>query len=430
MSKINRAVEWIKTGLIVVLLTSSAVLAWQTGLFSELSVYFPLLGDSAGVDTDSAGETESDNTVKKEAARPLCIVINDENGARCGVRYDTDLRNTMYNRTSSIFSEALGSVSAPSEVSEEEWRSALSGPGVYYEYLTPVRLAILNGWFDANMRSNEYGDATMIRRMIVAFGEDRSRLYYQDSQTNVYYGADTASAAGKAQELVMFIANGASFAFELSEPLSELAPYMMISKDNTHPIVQAIPAVNDEEIMTMIIDAAKHGSENNTTYYNLDTLVCVGTQFNIRVDKLGRTYYRRTGELTATEETYVINEGELIDQARIIIADTINKSCADAEVFVESHGLTEDGSYIIYFDYYIAGGRINLFEEGHAARITFIDGIVVEMELNFRRFLLTEETIGLLPERQALAAAGGEFGLSYSDFGSERLIPVWTGMGT
>jgi len=371
----------------------------------------------------SSGASEPGSATIKEAARPLCIVITNEEG-RCGVRYDTDARNAAYDRTSSILSEALGSVSAPAEVSEEEWRAALSGPGVYFSYITPVKLSVLDGWLGARMP--DFSDDPSLRRICVAFGEDRSRIYFQDFESGLYYGADTASSAGKAQELGIFSANGALFAFETDITGAENAPYLVLMQGSDHPDIHAGAAGNTEDLLNLTLTALGHSNE---TYRVLpdgtDAIRCIGTQFNIRLDLHGRTLYRRTDVQQVTGDTQTQSESELIERARLIIADTIVRACGDAEVFFESIVFGARDYCSVYFGYYIAGGRVILYEDENAARVTFMSGVVTEVELCFRHFSFSEAYTALLPEIQTLAAAGGEFMLCYSDAGAETIQPAW-----
>ena len=81
------------------------------------------------------------------------------------------------------------------------------------------------------------------------------------------------------------------------------------------------------------------------------------------------------------------------------------------------------------FGYYIAGGRIVLRGDVCAGLIRLSYGTVAEIELIFRNYLLTDELTRLLPERQAFAAAGREFLLSYADTGQETLQPSWVRLG-
>ena len=419
----KKAVEWVKTALILLLTASALTLAWQTTLFSGFINAIPLFGSVAELMKGPAGMTEMNGAELKEAARPLSIAITNKAGGRHGVKYDIDARNATYDRTSSILGEALGSASTLTEVSEDEWREALSGPGVYFEYIKPVRLSVLDGWVGAHIPVD--AEDVLLRRVCVAFGEDKSRLYYQDIERDLFFGADTASAAGKLQELENYGANDAVFAFETGIRAIARTPYMLILPGSDHPNVSAAAAGSAEELLKTVLIVLGHNEENYTTYYDNDVLVCVGTQFNIRINTNGRVLYRRTDELPLSDEGQMSDISEIIEKARVIATDTIGETCGEAEVFFESLEYGPGDSHAVFFGYYIAGGRMFLQEDNHAARIRFSSGKVSEIELIFRNFSFTGEYTRLLPEKQTLAAAGGEFLLSYSDTGMETLQPSW-----
>lgn len=428
MTGSKRAIELIKTFLIILLTLSALLLAWQTRLFNEVFAAIPLYGNLVELVRGSAGGvTEQGGASLKEAARPLSIVITNEEGGRFGLKYDTEARNAVYERTSIIIGEALGSASAPSEISEDEWRSALSGHGVYYEYITPIRLSVLDGWLGAKMP--ETTQDILLRRIFIAFGEERSRLYYQDHGSGLFFGMDTASAAAKAQELEIYSANGAEFAFETGVAGSENAPYMLIMPGSDHPEVRVTAVGSAEELLEKALYAFGHLGETYHTYDgDSDTLICVGIQFHIRVSSDGRVQYRRTDGLPAEGEAPVLSESEMTEQARAIASDSIGVSSGSAEVVFEEFRRGED-SYTVFFSYYIAGGRVHLSEDMHGASVTFSSGVVTAIEVNFRNITFTGELTRLLPERQALAATSGEFMLCYSDTGSENLHPFWVRYG-
>ena len=122
MSGAGRTIEAIKTALIALLAVSALLLAWRTGLFNDFFVTVPFFGNVAELMRGAYGAAEEGGAVLKEAARPICIVITDDGGGRFCAKYDTDTRNAVYDRTSSILSEALGSSSEHGEISEGEWR--------------------------------------------------------------------------------------------------------------------------------------------------------------------------------------------------------------------------------------------------------------------------------------------------------------------
>ena len=416
MSKAKRAKEWVKTALIVLLSASTLVLGWHTGLFNDVFRALPFFGNVAEVAVGTA-----DSGFVDSAARPLVIVITHENGERFGIRYDTAMRNSVYDRTSGIMGEALGSASEVRQIDEARWRAALQGAGVYFEYIMPVRLSVLDGWLGVRLPDPEWDRS--VRRIFVAFGEDTNRLYFQDADSLHFYGADTASSALRAQEVGMYDANGAVFAFETDIRAAHYAPYMLLMPGSRHPVIRAASTGGLLDKLDSVLLAFGMQAFPTHSYINDGVLVCVGAHFRVEVEPHGRVVYRRTDALPA--EDAQLNDGEIIERARVITADTIGRTAGEAEVFFEMIQRTED-TVVVTFCYYIMGGRVHMYEDGFAARITFRAGLVTEAELIFRNFTrLDYETVMLLPEKQTLAAAGGEFMLSFSDTGLERLEPNW-----
>jgi len=423
MSKAKKMIEWGKTALIVLLTVSALLLGWQTGIFNDFLLTLPVFGSVAGLMGGGTGTAMSSGTVLKEAARPLSIVITNEEGERYGIKYDVDERNATYERTRRLFTEAFGSASVPQEISEEQWRESLGGAGVFFEYATPIRLSVLDKWLGAQMP--ETMQDLYLRRMFVAFGEDRSRLYYQDHSSSLFYGTDTVSSAGKAQELENFVSNGAVFAYETGITGAENAPYMLLIPGSYHPNIRAYAAGSPDELLAYGLTALGHVNELYRTYFGPDnTLVCVGTQFRIMMQTDGRLWYRRTDGLPSQELLPSLSKSEMIEAARMIVFDSISAVSGNAEVFFESYEQAGDVLHV-HFGYFIAGGRVHMYDDRHAAMITFTSGIVTEVDLNFRNFIFSGEYTRLLPERQTLAAAGNEFMLYYSDTGAEILHPSW-----
>ena len=423
----KRAVKLGKTALIVLLTASALLLGMRTRLFDDIFKTIPFFGNVAVfVRGSGAADSAPSGTILKEAAQPLTIVITNEDGERYGVRYDTALRNAVYDRTSSILGEALGSATASREISEDEWRAALSGPGVYFEYISPVTLSILDGWLIRARIPSTAGDASL-RRVFVAFGEDRSSVYYQNNDNGLFFAADTASSAGKAQELEIYSPNGALFAFETGIPTAENAPYTIIMQESLHSEIRVLPQHTTDELVTMTLDALGHGNETYTPRFDSEgALVHVGIQFNITTSAFGHVAYRRTDMAQPDSTAHILSDSQAIEMARLVVGDTINSVGSSAEVFFEKLEYGISGARTVFFGYYIAGGRIHLQDDRYAAWITIVDGTITELELVYRSFAFTGEQTRLLPERQALASAGGEFILSYTDTGVERLQPSWT----
>ena len=423
MSISRKTIELIKTILILLLALNGLFLAWRTGLFSDAIAAFPLIGNVAQFMRPTTSPEEPRATITQEAARPISIVITNEQGERFGVRSDTARKNSIYDSVVSIMGEAIGSASNFDEISAQQWREALSGPSVLFEYITPMNLQILIEWFGSG--TSEIDEDAYVRHIFISFGEDRSRLYFRQYPSGRYFGADTASTAGKAQELSNYLPNGALFAFEIGDMGHDNAPYQLILPGTYHPDIRSDIASSQQEMLETALNVFGHYAEGlPTTYTSGDAIVGVGTQFNIRVSQDGQVLYRRTGapEADVIEPDFTLSE--LIELARVIVENSVGEKSGEAEVKFEAIRYV-DGIYTVYFGYYIAGGRVYLHEDRHAAVIAVASGIVIDAELNFRSFFLSGDYTRLLPERQALAAAGGEFILSYSDTGQELIHPAW-----
>jgi hypothetical protein len=115
--------------------------------------------------------------------------------------------------------------------------------------------------------------------------------------------------------------------------------------------------------------------------------------------------------------------------ARAAVVNTIGRTCGDAGIFLTGVVTEEPGVYTVSFAYGVAGGWVYLRGGRSAARVTVSGGEASAMVLLFRRYMITDETVTLLPEQLALAAENGEFALGYSDSGGNELIPEWTRVG-
>ena len=421
MTNRRKIIEWAKTALIIMLTVSMVVLGWHTQLFNDVAASVPFFGNFPGLGR-TAPTAEPGETIVLEAARPLVIVITHEDGGRFGAKYDTDIRNEVYDWTSGIVGEALGSASAFEQICQYRWREALSAPGVFFEYFSPVWLSVINNWLGARLAYIE--EDILLRRIFVAFGDESNRIYLQDIQTGYFYAAQTASFARKAPELEALRPNGARFAFEIGSAGAETAPYMLILPETKHPIVAADTAWSAEEILYIVRNAFGHGRETDRRYFDNDTLVSIGVNFNIRVQPCGTVLYRRTDRPPTAD--IIVSDSHAIEQARIAVSETIGGTSAGAEVFFEYLEHANGDNRLATFGYYIAGGRIRLIDDMPAARVLVSGGVVMEAELKFRSFsVISEEYTELLPEVIALAAAGGEFVLNFSDTGAEQITPIW-----
>ena len=251
-------------------------------------------------------------------------------------------------------------------------------------------------------------------------------FHYQNFENDEFYSAETALTALMAQDLEEFVPNGAVFAFETKVNGSENAPYMLITTVREHPKVEADSAGSPMELLDIILTALGHNRETFTTLPDgRGGLRCVGTHFNVGLDVYGNVTYRVTELGQSDEERPTLSSGDMIERSRIIVAEMFGVTGGNAEVFFEKFDIDADDRALVYFGYYIAGGKLHLRDNAYAARVRFVSGAITDMEFSFRNFTYSGEYTRLLPEIQTLAAAGGEFMLNYFDTGPELLVPEW-----
>jgi hypothetical protein len=431
-----RAVEAIKSAVIALLTASALILGSHAAIFGDDGESIPLFSIISGVfrsgqTAEGGDETELGAGRTAAGERPSCIVITNEYGERYGAKYDAAQLELMYGRTSSVFGEAFGSASDFGETDEAEWRSALGLPCIYYAYPESVGVELLGGWFGADMPAGGSADGLKTRRLCVVFGRERVRLLFQESQTGGFYGADTDSLGEESQTVGLYGGNGVRFAFETG---GEYAgdPYVILMPDTAHPVVEAANPTTDGEKLGEALSGLGVSNQLQTSYTEPDgTMVFVTSAFKLSIDTDGAAVYRRAAvPARAADARTMAPVDAAVLAARAAVANTIGRTCGDADIFLTDVAAVEPGTYAVSFAYSVAGGRVYLRGGRSAARVTVSGGEAASMVLMFRRYTITDETVALLPEQLALAAENGEFALGYSDVGGNEMAPEWIRVGS
>ena len=109
----RRVREWLKTGLIAVLLVSAVLLGFSSDVFSGLAGAF----SQSQVGTSDPGAA---GVALSEAARPVVIVLTNQSAGRAVFKYDMDALDLIYENTSSSMGEALVALPSPEACSEAQ----------------------------------------------------------------------------------------------------------------------------------------------------------------------------------------------------------------------------------------------------------------------------------------------------------------------
>ena len=143
----------------------------------------------------------------------MSIAVTSGAGAHYGSKYDLDIIDDIYENAILIFRDALGTAQTPEKTLETDWRAALLAPGVFFEYMSPMRLSVLDGWFGAEI-AGEWR-TVYVRRLCVAVVDGAPLLYFQDDETGFFYVAETDALPEDIAKLTgKYAANNAAFALK------------------------------------------------------------------------------------------------------------------------------------------------------------------------------------------------------------------------
>ncbi|HHT16241.1 MAG TPA: hypothetical protein GXZ77_00770 [Papillibacter sp.] len=419
--KTKRASERMKNAVIVLLLISAVLHGWASRLFGNgparpvaalVALYDRLTASSGG---SAAAERFT------EAAKPWTVLITNENGGRYAVRYDTRERDTLYGRTSGLFGEAIGSAGAPVKIAKERWRTALEDAGIYYEYALPIKLFVLSGWFGARVEG-DWGSLP-VRRIAVVSRGDAGAVLFQDAVTGDLYEAKTAMISGLESVISLYDDNGAAFAFQRGLRAQDETS-LILEGAYQHPLVEASSPLENEDNLVSVLNTLGVSEHLKFSYIDRDgARVYVEQSATISVSPGGLVRYR-VDERTVPIDTQP-DEATAIEMARDMAAKTVGLYSGEAEVTFSGARAVSYGVWEVEFVYAIAGGRIDSSLGYPAARITVTGAEMTEMELYFRTYHTGGGSVELLPEAQAVAAAGGMCRLVYVDNGGAMLEPAW-----
>ena len=406
----KRFKEPLKTLLIFLLTASAVFMAVRGGFFGAF------FADKA---QPSAAPTAAPENFPA-AALPAAAAVTGPGGLRCGVKYDAAALSELYEGFSAALAEALGSAEEPSPLPEEEWRSRLRGESLYLDYGFALPLSAMAAW--AGVSADRVGEAAASAILLDGGEKGGVRLSFRSGDGN-FYSCDTAASwATLRSRLGDYRPNGAAFAFELDR-LQDCEPYLLM--------LEKLPAVwagQSEEVREEAAGAfgelfgVNLGGQNH--YAEADgTLVYPGEAGVLRLTKDGRLSY------TVVEDAAEPAAWERIEEARKLL-DALHAPWAGDEELVLTGLLEgEDGSFSLQFSYALGGVTVEQ-DEGPAATAAWKPDGQAELTLRPLRIRRTKEAAGLLPEKQAAAAAGSlypgsEARLVLQALGADRFEPAW-----
>jgi hypothetical protein len=426
MSK-KRLTETIKSVAIILLIFSAGFLASATGLFTDLFVNLPLFNiiEGSGSNTDlQPGSADS----YQQAALPTAMAVRGTSGLRYGVEYNSRNIEDLYNNFKTELGEALGSASIPEKTNENEWRDALTGQGVYFDYGTAIPLDALARWLGTAL-INDSGNSA--RRLVIkSCGDNGVALYCMDGEGNTWRCETKAAWSGIADELDAYLPNGAMFAYEKTA-LSDAEPYNLIL--NELPELYKLNASgsafninsNTAETASELLGVSMYG---DSSYRESDgTVVYLDDSGTVKLRADGYLSYNASDEGGLTEAD---NIADMVEASRSILSE-IHETFSGDEKLLLTDISEEADTCTISFGYFVEGAEVKYGSRSAGAAL-FKDKSLIQLEIKIRSYKINDEKAQLLPEYQAAAIAadmskGSEVKLIWPDSGrgTADISPKW-----
>ena len=406
MREKKRLVELGKDLVILLLIASALLLGARSGVIERLRRNIDPSRETGGAVATNVSA----------AAVPFAVAVVGENaGGRCGLTCGVARVGETYDRFSAALGEALGSSGEPEQITERQWRAALTGPGVYFDFLYDQPLSLLAVWLGTEIDGGAASHTA--RRICLSLEGEGLALYYIRARYGEYYRCATAlSSSTLSARLRENTANGALFAFEIDENTG-VDPYVLLEPGiQSFARVTAANSLRDSTVLASLPGLFEFSSVRS--YSESDGTVFVEGEATMRVTTGGTVNYRsKSGGLALGAED--MSAQAAVEAARRLCQNGPGASCGAASLGLSSLRYEQESdTYYISFEYAVDGVPVRL-TEGAAAELTVSHGVLQEAVLRYRSYSAEAEAVRPLPREQALAAAdamgGSTLTLTYVD---------------
>ncbi|WP_298021340.1 hypothetical protein [uncultured Dysosmobacter sp.] len=408
---------------IALLSVSAVILFAQTQLYNlgvDIgSSYFDRL-TGVPVQTDSAAGGQL-----SDLAAPVRVAVTGTYGRYANVTLTT-ADQELFSPLSTLLCGILGSAQTYTTCGGQEFLDALSGPSVYYDFLSPLPLSVIAGFVDA-----EWDVELSARRLVVSAQGDSVVLYLLDDAGR-YLRCATAVSAAELEEAVSHYELGNDmFAFDGAESNShyqEISPLSLLPAE-----LPALPCLTVDSSLsdtTWLLNALGFNPNTQNRYQESSgTEVIMEGERALYIRPDNSIYYQSGGEpfltISAAEEVPTLREAAA--GTGLLLNALLSPITSDAGLYLES--IRQNGAVtVLCFAYQVSGVPIRL-SGGCAAEVTLTGNAVSALSLRFRQYAIAGEDSLLLPLRQAVAIAakqqGAELTIGYADNGGSTISATW-----
>lgn len=408
---------------IALLSVSAVILFAQTQLYNlgvdiGSSYFDRLTGTPVQTDSTSTGQLS-------DLAAPVRVAVTGTYGRYANVTLTTADKE-VFSPLSTLLCGILGSAQTYTTCGSQEFLDALSGPSVYYDFLSPLPLSVIAGLVDAEW------DVDLSARWLVVSGQEDKVLLYLLDDAGRYLRCTTAVSTSDLDEAVSHYELGNDiFAFDMAQADShyqDIAPCSLLPAElPALPCLSAGTPLSDTSWLLNALGFNPNTKNRYTESSGTEVIMEGERALYIRPD--GSIYYQSGGEpfltITAAEEVPTLREAAA--GTGLLLNALLAPVSSDAGLYLES--IRQNGSStVLCFAYQVNGVPIRL-SSGFAAEVTLTGNSVSTLSLRFRQYTATNENSLLLPLRQAAAIAarqkGAELTIGYADNGGSTISANW-----
>ncbi len=350
-------------------------------------------------------------TTFEPATRPVSVALRAK-GVMLGASADAAGIGAFQRLLQPTLREALGTAGSPVQITREQWLKALAGPGAYIEYDLALPLDVLAAWI-----STDYAGGATAGRLLLSQTGGGVALLYEDAQNGLLYRCDTAAAAAWPDWDELPDAKPCFFAFEQPDQYPTVPSDAFLMADA--PVLPSAAATTVDATLYTAQFLRALEMEQGAHYTEADgTRVYVDSLRACRFSPDGVIDYQTLDEqemaMFAASDTTAAH----VEMARGLLA-TLSPALGSAEFQLSE----VRGQTVFTFSLWLHGAPVF---DGSSATVEIENGVIVRADILLRQYTLTDESIPLLPVRQAAALlpAGTLPGVSYAaDGGAYK--PSW-----
>lgn len=398
--------------IIALLLVSALFLLYQLQSLSRSGGYLSLFSDT----TVSSPSVEQAANLPALPA-PVRLAVTGAYGRWANLGLTTT--DESFASPGNLLREALGSAGSPQACQESDFRAALSGESIYYDFDTVLPLSVLAGFVGADAPAEQSA-----RRLLLSVEGESVALFLTNDTS--YSRCSTKVAPEDLKTLIGgYQLGGAAFSFELEE--NALAPYSLFLTEEQpeYPTLTAETASGDTEAVLSAFGFTPH---TKSRYMDNGTLVVMEGDRTLRLQPDGTVIYESGG--TADLLIAAAGEQPTAQEAALGCFQILNQlPSGDAALYLQSLQSDGPGGWALSFDYQINGVPIRRSSGEPAATVHLQGSKISSLTFSLRQYAAGESFSLLLPLTQAFAIAqsypGKELHICYTDTGADTLSASW-----